>query len=161
MPNKYPLPSGDTASLGFAATPLQHLDRLIRQHIEEGRYPGAQIALARHGKLALFRSYGIRKKFETVTFQYPRGGAPVSSVSESKPGEPVTDDTLLLLFSQTKVLTSSAVWALIEEGKLSFMDRIADHLPEFAQRGKGEITLHQVMSHQGGFPSGDVTKATW
>ena len=59
------------------------------------------------------------------------------------------------------MLTSAAVWALIDEGRLSFMDRIADHLPEFAQRGKGEITLHQVMTHQGGFPSGDVTKATW
>src|SRR5271166_6930057 len=140
MPD-YPLPSADPASLGFAATPLQHLDRLIRQHIEEDRYPGAQIALARHWKLALFRSYGDAKT-------EPRKA-------------PATDDNLFLLFSQTKVLTSSAVWALVEEGKLSFMDRIADHLPEFAQRGKGEITLHQVMSHQGGFPSGDVTKATW
>ena len=70
-------------------------------------------------------------------------------------------DTLFLLFSQTKVLTSSAVWALVEEGKLSFMDRIADHLPEFAARGKGEITLHQVMTHQGGFPSADVSRETW
>jgi len=141
MPESYPLPSANPASLGFAATPLQHLDRLIRQNVEEGRYPGAQIALARHGKLALFRSYGDAKT-------EPRR-------------VPTADDTLLLLFSQTKVLTSSAVWALIEEGKLSFMDRIADHLPEFAERGKGEITLHQVMTHQGGFPSGDVTKATW
>ena len=141
MPVEYPLPSADPASLGFAATTLQHLDRLIRQHIEEGRYPGAQIALARHGKLALFRSYGNGKT-------EPRN-------------VPVGDDTLFLLFSQTKVLTSCAVWTLIEEGKLSFMDRIADHLPEFAQRSKGEITLHQVMTHQGGFPSGDVTKATW
>ena len=141
MPDTYPLPSADPASLGFAATPLQHLDRLIRQHIEEGRYPGAQIALARHGKLALFRSYGDAKT-------EPRN-------------VPATGETLFLLFSQTKVLTSSAVWTLVEEGKLSFMDRIADHLPEFAQRGKGEITLHQVMTHQGGFPSGDVTKATW
>ena len=137
----YPLPSADPASLGFAATPLQHLDRLIRQHIEEGRYPGAQIALARHGKLALFRTYGDAK-------------------TEGR-NLPATDDTLFLLFSQTKVLTSCAVWTLIEEGKLSFMDRIADHLPEFAKRGKGEITLHQVMTHQGGFPSGDVTQATW
>ena len=137
MPVEYPLPSADPASLGFAATTLQHLDRLIRQHIEEGRYPGAQIALARHGKLALFRSYGNGKT-------EPRN-------------VPVGDDTLFLLFSQTKVLTSCAVWTLIEEGKLSFMDRIADHLPEFAQRSKGEITLHQVMTHQGGFPSGDVT----
>ncbi len=121
MPDVYPLPATDPASLGFAATPLQHLDRLIRQHIEEGRYPGAQIALARHGKLALFRAYGNAK-------------------TEGRHA-PATDDTLFLLFSQTKVLTSSAVWALVEEGKLSFMDRIADHLPEFAQRGKGDITL--------------------
>src|SRR5712671_2778242 len=141
MPDDYPLPSGDPASLGFVATPLQHLDRLIRQHIEEGRYPGAQIALARHGKLALFRTYGDAK-------------------TEGR-HLPATDDTLFLLFSQTKVLTSCAVWTLIEEGKLSFMDRIADHLPEFAKRSKGEITLHQVMTHQGGFPSGDVTQSTW
>src|SRR5271167_357287 len=141
MPDNYPLPSGDSGNLGFAATPLRELDRLIRQHIEEGRYPGAQIALARHGKLALFRSYGNAKT-------EPRN-------------VPAADETLLLLFSQTKVLTSSAVWTLVEEGKLSFMDRIADHLPEFAARGKGEITLEQVMTHQGGFPSGDVTQATW
>ena len=141
MPDSYPLPASDPASLGFAATPLQQLDRLIRRHIEDGRYPGAQIALARHGKLALFRTYGNAKT-------EPRH-------------EPASDRTLFLLFSQTKVLTSCAVWTLIEEGALSFMDRITDHLREFAQRGKADITLHQVMTHQGGFPSGDVTKATW
>src|SRR3984893_9878649 len=141
MSTDYPLPSADLASLGFATTPLQHLDRLIRRHIEEGRDPGAQIALARHVKLALFRTYGDAKT-------EPRSA-------------PAIDETLFLLFSQTKVLTSSAVWVLVEEGKLSFMDRIADHLPEFAARGKGEITLHQVMTHQGGFPSGDVSKASW
>ena len=114
MPDTSPLLSAEPASLGFAATPLQHLDRLIRQHIEEGRYPGAQIALARHGKLALFRSYGDAK---TDPERVPAGG-----------------ETLFLLFSQTKVLTSAAVWALIEEGKLSFMDRIADHLPDVASQ---------------------------
>jgi CubicO group peptidase (beta-lactamase class C family) len=41
------------------------------------------------------------------------------------------------------------------------MDKVADFLPEFAARGKADITLEQVMTHQGGFPSGDVTKATW
>lgn len=141
MPDTYPLPSADPASLGFAEAPLAHLDRLIRRHIEEGRYPGAQIALARHGKLALFRTYGHA------------GSGPQAA--------PATADTLFLLFSQTKVLTSCAVWTLVEEGRLSFMDRVADHLPEFAARGKSEITLHQVMTHQGGFPSGDVSKATW
>lgn len=137
----YPLPESSLAELGFAQKPIDHLDSLIKSHIDEGRYPGAQIALARHGKLALFRTYGNART---------EGGS-----------IPATNDSLFLLFSQTKVLTSSAVWTLVEEGKLSFMDRIADHLPEFAARGKGDITVEQVMTHQGGFPSADVTQATW
>jgi len=141
MSAAYPLPNGDLQNLGLAPKPLEHLDALIRSHIEEGRYPGAQIALARHGKLALFRTYGDAKT----------EGARVSA----------SNDTLFLLFSQTKVLTSAAVWTLVEQGRLSFMDKVADHLPEFAARGKGEITLEQVMTHQGGFPNADVTEATW
>src|SRR6202167_2867951 len=136
MPATYPLPTGDLKSLGFASKPLDHLDALIRSHIDDGRYPGAQIALARHGKLALFRTYGNAKT---------EGGT-----------VPATNETLFLLFSQTKVLTSSAVWTLVEEGKLSFIDKVTEFLPEFAARGKADITLEQVMSHRGGFPSGDV-----
>lgn len=141
MQANFPLPSSAPGELGFAPKPLEHLDRLIRSHIEQGHYPGAQIALARQGKLALFRTYGDAK---------------------TEPAKaPATNETLFLLFSQTKVLTSAAVWALVEEGRLSFMDKVADHLPEFAARGKAEITLHQVMTHQGGFPSADVTRASW
>jgi CubicO group peptidase (beta-lactamase class C family) len=140
MPD-YPLSASNPEALGFALKPLEHLDRLIREHIEESRYPGAQIALARNGKLALYRTYGDAK-------------------TEGQRA-PAKADTLFLLFSQTKVLTSAAVWTLVEEGRLSFMDKISDHLPEFAARGKGDITLHQVMSHQGGFPSGDVTRESW
>jgi len=141
MAAHFPLQEADPTSLGLAHKPLFHLEALIHQHIEEGRYPGAQIALARHGKLAMFRSYGNAKT------------EPVK--------QRATDETLFLLFSQTKVLTSAAVWTLVEAGKLSFMDRVADHPPEFAARGKAEITLQQVMTHQGGFPSNNVTKATW
>ena len=141
MPESHPLPSSNPEALGFALKPLEHLDRLIREHIEQGRYPGAQIALARNGQLALFRTYGDART---------EGGR-----------APASGDTLFLLFSQTKVLTSAAVWTLVEEGRLSFMDKISDHLPEFAARGKGDITLHQVMTHQGGFPSGDVSRESW
>jgi CubicO group peptidase (beta-lactamase class C family) len=132
---------GDTAKLGLSARAFDHLDTLIRQHIAEGRYPGAQIALARHGELALVRCYG-------------RTGLGAEA-------KPVDDRTLFNMFSQTKVFTSAAIWTLVEEGKLSFMDRIADHLPEFAARGKAEITLHQVMTHTAGFPSAEVTEAAW
>lgn len=141
MSTAYLLAEASPSELGFAAKPLDCLDGLIKAHIDEGRYAGAQIGLARHGKLALFRTYGnARTEGATV---------------------PATNQTLFLLFSQTKVLTSSAVWTLVEEGKLSFMDKVADFLPAFAARGKADITLQQVMTHQGGFPNGDVTQATW
>ena len=137
----YPLNETTPEAAGLAPKPLAALDALIRRHLDEGRYPGAQIAIARNGKLALLRSYGDAR---------------------TEPAHvPVTNDTLFLLFSQTKVLTSSAVWTLVEDGALSFMDRVADHLPEFAARGKGEITLEQVMTHRGGFPSAEVSRACW
>jgi len=138
MPRVFPLPESSPAELRFADKPLADLDRLICRHIEEGRYPGAQIALARHGKLALFRTYGA-----------------------ARAGIHAGPDTLWLLFSQTKVLTTAAVWSLVEDGTLSFSDRVADHLPEFAAHGKGDITLFQVTTHQAGFPSADVTRETW
>src|SRR5260370_10846760 len=129
MPD-YPLPTSNPQALGFAQKPLEHLDHLIRAHLEEGRYPGAQIALARNGQLALYRSYGDAR---TEGSRVPASG-----------------DTLFLLFSQTKVLTSSAIWALVEEGRLSFMDKISDHLPEFAAPGKADITFHQQITPHGG-----------
>ena len=137
----YPLPAGDLAKHGIAARQIDHLDALIKRAHRAGRYPGAQIALARNGELLLFRSYG--------------------KTSTDANAQAVNDRTLFQMFSQTKVFTSAAVWTLIEEGKLSFMDKVADHLPEFAARGKADITLHQVMSHTGGFPSGDVSEAAW
>jgi CubicO group peptidase (beta-lactamase class C family) len=137
----YPLPAGDLAKHGIAATQIDHLDALIKQHIAQGRYPGAQIALARHGELLLYRTYG--------------------KTSADATAQAANDRTLFQMFSQTKVFTSATVWTLIEEGKLSFMDRIADHLPDFASRGKADITLHQVMSHMGGFPSANISEAAW
>src|SRR4051812_34257943 len=101
MPS-FPLCESNPAELGFAPKPLEHLDRLIRRHIEEGRYPGCQIALARHGKLALTRSYGDAR-----------------AIPERVPAR---EDMLFLLFSNTKVITMAGIWSLVEEGLLSFSD---------------------------------------
>ena len=141
MTSAFPLPATDPDMLGFARKPLAQLDRLIRRHIEEGRYPGCQIALARHGKLALFRTFGDARL-------EPRRAA-------------ADDDTLWLLFSNTKVLTMAAVWSLVEDGLLSFNDRVADHIPEFARNGKDSVTIFQLATHQAGFPSANVTREAW
>src|SRR6266567_4500811 len=141
MPSEFPLPPSAPGALNLRPRPLADLDRLIKSHIEAGRYPGCQIALARHGKLALYRSYGNAR-------------------TEPDP-VPAVDDTLWLLFSNTKVLTTAAIWSLVEDGALSFHDRVADHIPEFATHGKDEITVFQLATHQAGFPNANVSRETW
>ena len=137
------LETATPASLGFRTEMLDRIGRLIEGHIKEGRYPGAQIALARHGKLALVRSFGAARL-------------------EPSPA-PARDETLWLLYSNTKVVTAAAVWVLVEEGALTFHDRIADHVADFARHGKGAITLLQVLTHQGGFPAAglDIPRSAW
>ena len=90
MTAPFPLPMTSPAELGLADRPLAALDRLIHEHIADGRYPGAQIAIARHGRLALYRCYG---------------DAAVSPTRRAADA-----DTLFLLFSNTKMLTMAAVW---------------------------------------------------
>ena len=141
MTTDFPLPQSTPEALHFRAHPLAELDRLIRRHIDEGRYPGCQIALARNGELALHRTYGnARIAPERV---------------------PAVEDTLWLLFSNTKVLTMAGIWGLVEDGVLSFHDRVADHLSEFATHGKDAITLFEVATHQAGFPSANVSRDSW
>jgi CubicO group peptidase (beta-lactamase class C family) len=135
------LPRAEPESVGLDRARLERLFRVIEGHIAEGRYPGAQIAVARHGRLAAFRTFG-----------QARIGVEAA---------PATDDTLWLLYSQTKMVTAAALWQLVDDGALSFVDRVADHVPEFARHGKGEIIVFQVLTHQGGFPSARPGPEVW
>ena len=137
----FPLPQADLDSLGFRKSQIDRLIELIERHIAAGRYPGCQIALARHGKLALFRSFG-----DAVTEPAKR---------------PAADDSLWLLYSNTKVVTAVALWVLAERGLFGFSDKIADHVPEFAKHAKGNITVLQTITHQAGFPNAVVGKDAW
>jgi len=137
----FPLPPADLDSLGFRRSQIDRLIDLIERHIAAGRYPGCQIALARHGKLALFKSFG-------------------NAVTEPA-ARPAADDSLWLLYSNTKVVTAVALWVLAERGLFGFSDRIADHVPEFAKFAKGNITVLQTITHQAGFPNAVVGKDAW
>jgi len=136
-----PLATATPSSLGLDQRALERLHELVTRHVAEGRYPGAQLAVARHGKLALQTTIGDARL------------APQRVAA--------ADDTLWLMYSNTKVITACAVWLLVERGALSFGDRVSDHLPGFEAHGKKDITVVQLLTHQGGFPSADVTPAVW
>lgn len=61
-----------------------------------------------------------------------------------------TPDNLTPVFSCSKAVSSLVIASLVEQGTLSYEMQVAEVWPEFAQNGKGEVTLAQMLSHQAG-----------
>ncbi|MDQ0465631.1 CubicO group peptidase (beta-lactamase class C family) [Caulobacter ginsengisoli] len=72
--------------------------------------------------------------------------------ADRKREKPFAADTLTPVFSTTKALAALLIARLVEIGELSYDQPVADVWPEFAQAGKGAVTVGQVMSHQAGLP---------
>lgn len=63
---------------------------------------------------------------------------------------PWAEDTLVNIFSAGKGLVAACVLKLVAEGKLSLDAPVAEYWPAFAQAGKANITLRQVLTHRSG-----------
>jgi len=66
-----------------------------------------------------------------------------------------TNDTLVLIWSATKGLGSTCLLHALQEHRIDIERRVAEFWPEFAQAGKEEITLAQLLSHQAGLAALD------
>jgi CubicO group peptidase (beta-lactamase class C family) len=64
-------------------------------------------------------------------------------------------ETMVLVASGTKGMTAAAIAVALSRGLFALDDRIADHWPAFAQHGKGEVTVQQLLSHQAGLATLD------
>jgi len=76
--------------------------------------------------------------------------------------EVMTLDTVFDLASLTKVIvTTPAVMQLVERGKVRLNDPVAKYLPEFAQNGKEDITVRQLLTHYSGLEPDLDLKTPW
>ena len=69
---------------------------------------------------------------------------------KDREGRPWERDTMAPSFSTTKGIVSTLLHIMVDRGLLDYDDPVAKHWPEFAQAGKGAITVRQVLSHQSG-----------
>jgi CubicO group peptidase (beta-lactamase class C family) len=69
---------------------------------------------------------------------------------DAKREMPWTAETIVLFWSATKGLGSACVLHLLHERGIELTRRVAKFWPEFAQNGKSEITIAQLLSHQAG-----------
>ena len=127
--------------LGISSEKLEAVFARAKRDVDDGVVPSAQIAIARHGKLAGVRAYG--------------------SVDHGGTETPASNETLYTIFSCTKAIVGSAVWTLFEDGLLKLDEKIVDIIPEFNTNGKEVITVEQVLTHTSGFPMAPFRATDW
>lgn len=109
---------------------LQKIEPIVREAIAAGATPGAQLVIARKGKVVYQKSFG------TLTY---------SGV------EPVTDSTLYDLASVTKVSATLQAVMFLQEKRLIDLDKKASaYLPELKGTNKEDMVLRDILTHQAG-----------
>lgn len=63
---------------------------------------------------------------------------------------PWTEHTLSLVFSVSKGMAAAALAVAHSRGLFELDESVAHYWPEFEQRGKGHITVRQLLAHQSG-----------
>jgi CubicO group peptidase (beta-lactamase class C family) len=112
----------------------QRLDRLrarMEAAVSAGEAPGISVAIAREGRAALL----------CAGKHGPEAGA-----------APVTPETVFLVASVTKPVVATAVMLMVERGQLALDQPAVDALPEFAEGGKGAVTIRHLLTHTSGLP---------
>jgi CubicO group peptidase (beta-lactamase class C family) len=119
------------ADAGIRAEHLAHIEPVVRKGIADGRMPGCVIAAGRSNGVFYLQAFGERQSL-------PNRLA-------------MLETTVFDMASITKpVATATSIMILWEQGRLRLSDKVAKHLPEFGQHGKDEITIEQLLIHQGG-----------
>jgi CubicO group peptidase (beta-lactamase class C family) len=63
---------------------------------------------------------------------------------------PWNDDTMIIVFSTTKGMSSLALGMLHSRGLFDYDDKVVKYWPEFGQNGKEDITIRTLLAHQAG-----------
>jgi uncharacterized protein YbbC (DUF1343 family)/CubicO group peptidase (beta-lactamase class C family) len=112
---------------------LSVIDSIVQEAIRDGQIPGAVVLVGHDGQVIYRKALGERSL-------EPRR-------------EAMTVDTIFDLASLTKVVaTTTAVMQLVQKGQIRVNEPVAKYIPEFAENGKEEITIRELLTHFSGLP---------
>ncbi len=133
----------DPGRVGFDPERLKYIDIWMQRYVDEGKFAGSSVLVARKGEIAHLSSVGKRSLEDELPFE---------------------TDTLVRIYSMTKPLTSLAVMQLHERGLFHLDAPIDRFLPEFSNcralvEGATSLeqyepapapTIHQLLTHTSG-----------
>lgn len=73
-------------------------------------------------------------------------------LADRRTGRPWGEDTVAVVFSTTKGATAICAHMLAERDELNLDAPVAEYWPEFAAKGKAELRVRWLLSHQAGLP---------
>ncbi len=117
------------------------MDSYMQKALVDWNIPGVSIAIIKNGKVILSKGYGV-KDVDTK--------------------EPVDENTLFMIGSNSKAFTAMAVAMLDADKKLSLNDKVTKWIPEFKLDNKAageQAILRDLLCHRIGFNTfqGDFT----
>jgi CubicO group peptidase (beta-lactamase class C family) len=103
----------------------------FRRNLDSGKEVGAAVAVYRDGRKVVDLWGGYRNGTTRVPWER---------------------DTIVTVFSTTKGVAALTVAVAASRGLIDYDAKVADYWPEFAQAGKGAVTVRQLLGHQAGLP---------
>lgn len=119
------------------------IDEYILQAMERWQVPGMSLAVIKDGKIVHIKGYGVREL--------------------GKP-EPIDENTIFAIASNTKAFTGTALAILEAEGKLKLTDKIIDYFPDFKlhdDKFSSSVNIIDVLTHRMGFGTFHGDFFTW
>ena len=118
------------------------IDALVEEAMDKFHVAGVAVGIVKDGEVILARGYGVR------------------SVDT---GVPVDAHTSFAIASNSKAFTTTALALLVEEGKISWKDRVVDHIPEFRMYDDyvtQHFNIQDLLTHRSGLGlgAGDLQK---
>ncbi|MEO8495907.1 MAG: serine hydrolase domain-containing protein, partial [Planctomycetota bacterium] len=118
-------------AVGLNGKSLSRIDEFVAAGLEVGEMAGCVVCIGRQGKIAYLKAYGSRQ-IEPEKIE-------------------MTIDTVFDMASITKpVATATSVMLLVQRGSVKLSDRVSGHIPDFAQNGKEQVTIEDLLRHQSG-----------
>ncbi|HXQ15760.1 MAG TPA: serine hydrolase domain-containing protein [Caulobacteraceae bacterium] len=119
---------------GLCEERFKPLEEAFRANFDDGLELGASLGVTHHGRMVVDLWAGWK------------------DVERTHPWE---KDTIVLVASTTKMMVTLAALVLLDRGLLDLDAPIARYWPEFAQGGKGAVTVRDAFTHQAGVPGYD------
>ena len=118
------------------------LDAILQSAIARQLTPGAVCIVGHNGAVIYRRAYGFRAVNPIL--------------------EPMTVDTVFDMASLTKVMaTTGSIMRMVQLGQIKLNDPVAKYIPDFAQNGKEDVTIRQLLTHYSGLRADLDLRPQW